>query len=53
VDLDHDQHLFLRRFALDSGTDATVVVRVLLALLAEDAAIARRVIEHLAAPGTT
>lgn len=52
LDLARDQHRFLKRFAVDAETDASVVVRALLALLAEDDAIARRVLRQLAAADT-
>lgn len=47
LDLAREQHRFLKLFALDAETDASVVVRALLALLAEDAVIAQRVLRRL------
>ena len=43
LDLDRSQHRFLRQFALDAEVDASAVMRALLRLLAEDAALAERV----------
>lgn len=43
VDLDRSQHRFLRQFALEAEVDASVVIRVLLRLLAEDMGLARQV----------
>lgn len=48
LDLARDQHRFLKRFAVDAETDASVVMRALLTLLAEDAAIARRILRQVA-----
>jgi hypothetical protein len=48
LDLAREQHRFLKLFAVDAETDASVVVRTLLALLAEDAALARRVLRRVA-----
>jgi hypothetical protein len=41
VDLTREQHRFLRSFALDADADGSSVLRALLALLAEDRAIAK------------
>lgn len=52
LDLARDQHRFLKRFAVDAETDASVVMRALLTLLAEDAAIARRILRQVASADT-
>lgn len=49
LDLARDQHRFLKRFALDAETDASVVLRALLLILAEDPALARTVMRRLSA----
>jgi hypothetical protein len=43
LDLTREQHRFLRRFALDAEADASSILRALLALLEEDAALAANV----------
>lgn len=43
LDLSHDQHRFLKRFALDSETDASVIARALLTVLEGDAEVAAKV----------
>lgn len=43
LDLSREQHRFLKYFAFDAGTDASVVMRALLALLQNDERVARRV----------
>lgn len=48
----HVQHRFLTRFAVDAETDASVVMRALLTLLAEDAVIARRILRQVAPADT-
>jgi hypothetical protein len=50
LDLARPQHRFLRQFALDAEADASVVLRVLLALLAEDGTLAKRVLARIAEP---
>lgn len=52
LDLAREQHRFLKRFAVDAETDASVVMRALLTLLAEDATIARRILRQLASVDT-
>lgn len=47
LDLSREQHRFLKRYAFDAETDASVVMRVLLALLASDETVARRVRSEL------
>ena len=47
LDLDRTQHRFLRLFALDAEVDASKVVRALLTLLEEDAALTKRVLERV------
>lgn len=49
LDLARPQHRFLRRFALDAETDASVVVRTLLAMLEEDSSLAKRVLREVSA----
>lgn len=44
VDLAREQHRFLRRFAFEAEVDASSVLRALLGLLEEDAALAQRVL---------
>lgn len=48
LDLAREQHRFLKRFAVDAETDASVVMRALLTLLAEDAAICQRILRSVA-----
>jgi hypothetical protein len=43
LDLSREQHRFLKRFAFDAETDASVVMRALLALLQHDERFARKV----------
>jgi hypothetical protein len=43
LDLSREQHRFLKYFAFDAGTNASVVMRALLALLQNDDRVARRV----------
>jgi hypothetical protein len=47
LDLSREQHRFLRRYAFDAETDASVVMRVLLALLRTDKTVARKVRSEL------
>lgn len=47
VDMRRDQHRALKIFALDAGSDASVIVRTLLSLLEEDEALAQRVLDRL------
>jgi hypothetical protein len=47
LDLPRAQHRFVRRFALDAESDASSVLRTLLALLEEDPALGERVIGRL------
>jgi hypothetical protein len=47
LDLSREQHRFLKRFAFDAETDASVVMRALLALLQNDEKLARRVLSDL------
>jgi hypothetical protein len=49
VDLTREQHRFLRSFALDADSDGSSVLRALLALLAEDPAIAKDIRARLGA----
>jgi hypothetical protein len=44
LDLAREQHRFLRRFAFEAEADASAVLRALLTLLEEDAALAKRVL---------
>jgi hypothetical protein len=48
LDLAREQHRFLKLFALDAEVDASVVMRVLLDCLEQDAGLAKRVIKRLA-----
>lgn len=43
LDLNREQHHFLKRFALDADTDASAVVRALLTRLQDDSGLARQV----------
>ena len=43
LDLNREQHHFLKRFALDSDADASAVVRALLTRLQDDPELARQV----------
>jgi hypothetical protein len=47
LDLSREQHRFLKRFAFDEETDASVVMRALLTLLQNDERVARRVRSEL------
>jgi hypothetical protein len=47
LDLTREQHRFIRRFALDAETDASSVLRMLLALLEEDSKLADQVLRRL------
>lgn len=47
LDLTLEQHRFLKRFAFDAETDASVVMRALLALLQADEKLARRVLSDV------
>lgn len=47
VDLDRDQHRFLRIYAIKAGVDASVVIRSLLQLLQDDPELSSRVQEQL------
>jgi hypothetical protein len=47
LDLSREQHRFLKRYALDVETDASVVMRALLALLQNDETVARKVRSEL------
>jgi hypothetical protein len=42
LDLSREQHRFLKRFAFDAETDASLVMRALLALLETDETVARK-----------
>lgn len=44
LDLSREQHRFLRQFALDAESDASSILRALLALLEEDRALAGNVL---------
>jgi hypothetical protein len=43
LDLSREQHRFLKRYAFEAETDASVVMRALLALLKNDDTVARKV----------
>lgn len=47
LDLSSEQHRFLKRFAFEAETDASVVMRLLLTLLQGDEKLARRVLSEL------
>jgi hypothetical protein len=47
LDLSREQHRFIRRFALEEDTDASSVLRTLLALLEEDATLVERILGRL------
>lgn len=47
LDLTREQHRFLKRFAVDAETDASVVMRALLALLQNDEKLARRILAEV------
>jgi hypothetical protein len=47
LDLSREQHRFLKRFAFEAEVDASVVMRKLLALLATDDVLTRRVLSDL------
>lgn len=47
LDLTPEQHRFLKRFAFDAETDASVVMRALLALLQNDERLARRILAEV------
>lgn len=47
LDLSREQHRFLRQFALDADSDASSVLRALLALLEEDPELAKTVLTRL------
>lgn len=49
LDLQPHQHKFLKRFALEAETDASAVVRTLLARLEEDEALAKSVRRRISA----
>lgn len=51
VDLDANQHRFLRQYALDAGAKGTEVLRGLLAELAEDEELRSRLTERLLREG--
>jgi len=47
LDLSPEQHRALKRFAFDAEADASAIVRVLLAELGRDPALARRVLDQI------
>jgi hypothetical protein len=47
LDLARSQHRFLKQFALDAEADASVILRVLLALLEEDELLTKRVLARI------
>jgi hypothetical protein len=47
LDLERSQHRFLKQFALDAESDASVILRVLLSLLEEDGALTKRVLARI------
>lgn len=47
LDLSREQHRFLKRFAFDAETDASVVMRALLAVLQRDKALAQRILSDI------
>lgn len=47
LDLTPEQHRFLKRFAFDAETDASVVMRALLALLQNDEKLAQRILSSV------
>jgi hypothetical protein len=47
VDLDREQHRFLRRFAFEADVDASAIQRILLALLEEDEKLAETVLARV------
>jgi hypothetical protein len=49
LDLHLQQHKFLKRFALEAETDASAVVRALLARLEEDEALAESIMRQISA----
>jgi hypothetical protein len=48
LDLTRSQHRFLKQFALDAESDASVILRVLLSLLEEDGTLTKRVLARIA-----
>ena len=48
LDLARSQHRFLKQFALDAESDASVILRVLLSLLEEDELLTKRVLARIA-----
>jgi hypothetical protein len=48
LDLARSQHRFLKQFALDAESDASVILRVLLSLLEEDGVLKKRVLARIA-----
>jgi hypothetical protein len=48
LDLARAQHRFLKQFALDAESDASVILRVLLSLLEEDGVLKKRVLARIA-----
>jgi hypothetical protein len=47
LDLERSQHRFLKQFALDAESDASVILRVLLSLLEEDGVLTKRVLARV------
>lgn len=47
LDLSREQHRFLRQFALDAESDASSILRALLALLKDDRVLAESVVERI------
>jgi hypothetical protein len=47
LDLTREQHRFIRRFAVEAETDASSVLRMLLALLEEDPELADQVLRRV------
>jgi hypothetical protein len=48
LDLARSQHRFLKQFALDAESDASVILRMLLSLLEEDRVLTKRVLARIA-----
>jgi hypothetical protein len=46
LDLSREQHRFLRQFALDAESDASAILRALLAILEEDDLLAESVVSR-------
>ncbi len=51
IDLEPDQHRFLRRYAFDAEIDASVVLRTVIRLLEHDVALSERVLDEARSAG--